>query len=234
MDPAARFLSVVQNGDLEEVDRLLNEDPSLASTRGEDGLSAVLHALYRGHSAVAESILSRGPELNLWEAAAAGHTDRVRSHLAAGADVNAFSSDGWTPLHLAAFFGHAETAAVLLDAGADQASLSRNGLRVLPLQSALAQHQEEAAALLIERGSDVNGEPSHGWTPLHYCAAYGLEDLARRLLEKGADPNHRRVPMGTPLAAALEAGHSGVADLLRAHGGLEVSPEAAAEEAQRE
>jgi ankyrin repeat protein len=233
METVEQFIALVRNGDLEEIHRRLDADPSLASVRGDDGLSVVLEALYRGHNAAAEMLLARGPELNLPEAAATGNTDRVKELLAAGDDVNAFSSDGWTPLHLAVFFGHADTALPLLDAGADQTALSRNGLRVIPLQSALAQRQVEAATILIHRGSDVNGEPSHGWTPLHYCAAYGLEDVAKLLLEKGADVNHRRVPMGTPLAAALEAGHTNVAELLRAHGGLEVSPEAEAEEAER-
>ena len=47
--------------------------------------------------------------MSVFEACAAGEMERVERLLASDpAAVNTFSADGWTPLHLAAFFGHTE------------------------------------------------------------------------------------------------------------------------------
>lgn len=218
MNPREAFISVVQNGDSEEVLRRLAEDPSLVNTRADDGFSVLMHALYRGHHATAEALLAHHPDLDLFEASAAGATGRVRELLSADADVYGYSPDGWTALHLAAFFGHPETAEALLDEGADLHALSRNPTGVTPLQSALARGEVETAKLLLSHGAHVNGEPSEGWAPLHYCAAQGLTEMAELLLQEGADPNRTQGAGKTPLALAEENEHQELADLLRRHG----------------
>jgi ankyrin repeat protein len=68
-------------------------------------------------------------------------------------DPAAWSGDGFTALHLAAFFGEAGAARVLLSSGADVHALSRNPLAVPPLQSAVAAGERELAQLLLEAGA---------------------------------------------------------------------------------
>ena len=51
---------------------------------------------------------------------------------AVGAGLNAYSYDGWTPLHLAAFFGQRAAVERLMAAGADLNAVSRNALRNTP------------------------------------------------------------------------------------------------------
>ncbi|KAA1807127.1 hypothetical protein FXB61_003719 [Bacillus cereus] len=52
--------------------------------------------------------------------------------------VNECSKDGWTPLHLAAYFGQKEIASFLLESGADIHSRAKNENENTPLQAAIA------------------------------------------------------------------------------------------------
>jgi uncharacterized protein len=206
------LIEAARTGDAGRVGELLEAEPHLKTARGADGLSPLLHAVYRGHTAVVDTLLAAGAPLDSFEAAAVGRAEGVTG------DVNAFSQDGWTPLHLAVFFGHPECARVLLDRGADHALVSCNGMGVTPLQSALARKQVECAELLLDRGADVNGEPGENWSPLHYCAAHGMPEIARRLLAAGADANRKNLEGQTPLELAGK--DTEVAALLRQHGAV--------------
>jgi ankyrin repeat protein len=152
--------------------------------------SQILQALYTGDDEKAEALLLEGPELDVFEAAAVGDTERVRELLRENASAaNAWADDGFQPLGLAVFFGHLETARVLLDAGADVNSASRNDFAVMPLHSACAV-----------------GDPDRRY------------ELAELLLERGADPNARQKDAFTPLVAADQHGDARLRDLLVQHG----------------
>jgi uncharacterized protein len=71
-----------------------------------DNVPPLMEALYRGDSAEVEALLAEEPELDLFEAAALGRTGRLRDLLDEDRElVNAWSKDGFQPIHLAAFFG---------------------------------------------------------------------------------------------------------------------------------
>ncbi len=89
-------------------------------------MSDVLAAIYRGDSDEAER-LAAGRELDVFEAAALGRTDRLQELLDDDPTrATAFGDDGFHPLGLACFFGHLEAARLLLERGADVNALSRN------------------------------------------------------------------------------------------------------------
>jgi uncharacterized protein len=152
-------------------------------------LSELLAAVYRGDRARIDEILASGPALDIFEAAAVGRTDRVRELLDGDpGQVSAWTEDGFTPLHLAAFFRQPEMARLLVESGALVDVVSRSEqLRVTPLQSAAAAREEETAALLLERGADPNAQQIGGFTALHAAAQNGDEPLVRLLLTRGAD-----------------------------------------------
>lgn len=60
-------------------------------------------------------------------ASQSGETDKVKSLLADGADVNAKDREGWTALMHASWNGHTGVAAALLDRGADVGIRDNNG-----------------------------------------------------------------------------------------------------------
>ena len=73
---------------------------------------------------------------------------KVRSLLAAGADVNE-KVRGDYPLNIAAVYGPAEIVAVLLDAGADIEKPGRDGLH--PLLNAVTMGHRDIVALLLQK-----------------------------------------------------------------------------------
>jgi len=202
-------------GDLEAVRRLVLENPAVLNARNDAGDSPLLFAAYRGQPAIVALLLEGEVPLSLHEASATGRVDNIFRHLQRDpALAGAWSHDGWTPLHLAAFFGHADAVRVLLDAGADHAAVSRNDLGVTPLHAALAGNRLDAAGVLIERGADVNAPQAAGLTPLHYAARNNLEETARLLLARGARRDARSGDGKTPADLARDNGHTALAATL--------------------
>ncbi|HLG17644.1 MAG TPA: ankyrin repeat domain-containing protein [Blastocatellia bacterium] len=215
------FLRAVTEGDAARVKELLEQDPSLAVARGEDGVSAVLKAVYHQKPRVVEVLLATGIELNIFEASATGRTARVREMLDEDASlVNAFAPDGFYPLGLAAFFGHRETFEVILSAGGDVNLSAKNAMKVTALHAAAASGHTEMVRQLLERGADPNVRQQAGFAPLHEAAASGLMEMAELLLAHGADVNARTDDGKTPLAFALDRNRAEAAELLREHGGV--------------
>ena len=216
MNDHEQVLAAIRGGDAARLRELVREEPSRARTRDSAGLSAVLLACYQRRRDLVEILLSAGAELDLFEAAAAGRADRARELLARepGA-ARAFSPDGFTPLHYAAFFGFAEIAELLLQAGAEVNAVSRNAMGVEPLHSAAAAGQRGIVKLLLERGASVNARQAGGYTPLHSAANLGDLEMARLLLDHGADPAARNEDGQTPFNLAQARGFAPVAELLR-------------------
>src|SRR5206468_9786669 len=102
--------------------------------------------------------------------------------------IGAWSSDGFTPLHLAAFFGYPDVVQVLLKRGAEVNPVARNPMKVQPLHSAAAGGHGEVAKLLVAAGADVNARQEKGWMPLHSAANNGDLETIGLLLSHGADP----------------------------------------------
>jgi ankyrin repeat protein len=185
---AEHMLQAVSAGDAAEVERLLEADPALASVRGADGVSAILQARYHGHAWMAERLADSVAELDLFEAAALGRVGRVDEMVQADPEtVRSTAPDGFTALHLAAFFGQLEATAVLLGHGAAPDVVAANPSRVRPLHSAAAGGHAAIVGLLLERGADPDARQLGGYVPLHASAALGDVVSVRLLLEHGAD-----------------------------------------------
>jgi uncharacterized protein len=217
MKPEEVYLDAVKNGDLNKVRLMLEDEPGLASSRTDSGLSAVLLAVYYQKPQVLKLLLSHRPDLTIFEAAAAGQEQSVRRLLDEDPTLaQAFSPDGFQPLGLAAFFGHAGIARLLLQRGAAVSTPSNNAQHVPPLNSAAAGRHLDIARLLLEHEADPNSRQAGGFTPLHSAAQNGDEPLARLLLEHGADPALENDRGQTPAAMAAAMGHTPLADLLGA------------------
>jgi len=213
------FLAAVRKGDLHRVKTLLASHPDLKGAKTDDGSSVVMLALYQGHPKIAEFLRSQGAELSIYDASAAGDLHRVEQLLAEDPRLIGFMShDGWTPLHLAAFFGHVDVAEFLVEHGADMHVISKNENSVMPLHSALANRQADTATLLMERGADIEArQATYEYTPMHYAAANGLTLIVQRLLELGAKTTVEGLDGKKPVDLAREKGHQSVVDLLTHH-----------------
>jgi ankyrin repeat protein len=154
-------------------------------------VSTALQALYAGDVVRANELLPADDQLSVFEAAAFGRIDRLRSILAKDeSQATALSDDGFTALHLGVYAEQEEAARVLIDHGADVDVHSTGTIaRVPPLGTAAFVRSVRLARLLLDAGADVNGSEDGGFTALHTAAGNGDEELVRLLLDRGADPD---------------------------------------------
>src|SRR3954453_10884259 len=124
------LVSVITSDDLAAP---LREAPSLANARDDHGVSALLLSLYHRRPEARDALLAAGAEVGPLEAAALGDVERLRD-----ADLTARGADGFTLLHLAAFFGGADAVRALLARGMDPDADAENTFRVRPIHSASA------------------------------------------------------------------------------------------------
>jgi ankyrin repeat protein len=215
MPSQSDVIAAVQAGDIEKVRALLQSDATLASARDDHGVSAIMHAYYRGRKDIADLILNSRLDLDIFEATANGKTEKVSEILARdpGSAKN-WSGDGFTPLHFAAFFRRPEIARDLIRHGAEIAAVAKNPMKVTPLHSAAAAHSGEIVRLLVENGAPPNVKQEGGWTPLHEAAQIGDKDMVCVLLEHGADAQARSDDGKTPADMAAAKGHEEIVKLL--------------------
>ena len=251
-------------------------DPNTASPGGEtvlmtaasSGRSDAVRVLL-AHGADVNAREGTRLQTALMWAAASGHAEVVRQLIDAGADLRAVSGgpsltwdatgdydhtkaykrpvprlDTFTPLQFAVREGQIEATRALLDAGASLEDETPQGLGLLAL--AIANAHYELAALLVERGADVNAAKV-GFTPLHQLVRVrnlnigqfpspipsgrlsGVE-LGKVLLQHGADVDARTTKSwvdghrgrfglnATPFLLAAKGGDVQMMLLLAAHG----------------
>ena len=218
----SELIDAAKAGNTARVREILDASPSSAALRTAAGESPLMTALYNGHrdlaNEIADAQIAAGEPLDLFAAAALGRSDQLDSAIAGPGAVAAYSYDGWTALHLAAFFGQLETAARLLEGGAPLGAVSRNALANTPLHAAVAGGHPEVSVLLITRGADVNAFDSGRHTPLHIAAENGQLAVVEALLDHGADPHAVDVEDKTPLSRAAARNHAGVVDAINLKG----------------
>ncbi len=126
-------------GDVDRIDELFMEDPSLLAAYSGDGWTPLhLAAAFGGERAV-ERLLHYGADLRARShnalanrplhacVAMRGGPETLRALLEAGADVNSTQQGGVTALHLAAANGDAEIVRLLLQYGAEKTARSEDG-----------------------------------------------------------------------------------------------------------
>ena len=214
-----QLFDAIKSGDLTGVTSLLDRNPTLANAANEQGMPAHTFAVYNRKNEIAKLLEDRGARIDIFAAAMTGRLDLMNEMLTGNKSLaKLMSHDGWTPLHLAAFFGHPEAAQALLGAGADIAIRSNNTMNNMPLHAAMAGRNGEVIRLLVEQGAPVNAQQHGGWTPLHAAAQNGDAEMVGYLLEHGAAVGQRADNNQAPLDLALTHGHQHIVDLLEKHG----------------
>jgi uncharacterized protein len=208
-------ITAVQSEDASAVSRLLVDDPLLASARDANGVSVVMHAFYSGQRDIAELLIAVKPELDIFEATAAGKTGKVSEILNRDSEAaRQWSADGFTALHFAAFFNRPAIAGQLIQHGADIEAIARNPMKVTPLHSAAAAHSGHIVRLLLERGANPSARQQGGWTPLHAAAQNGDAEMVRNLMAHQADPKAANDEGKIAADVAAEKGHAEIVAML--------------------
>jgi ankyrin repeat protein len=213
----AEWFAALRQGDLAAIDRWLAADPALVRARHESGISSVMWACYCRQWPAVARLLAAAPGLDVFEAVAAGDEAGAGALLDLDSALAlAWSEDGFTALHLAAFFSRPALARRLAAMGADAAAVARNDSRVQPLHSAAAAGDRAIAGLLLEHGADPDARQARGFTPLMAAAQLGNEELVTLLLGRGADPGLCSEDGRAAADFADERGHHALAARLRA------------------
>lgn len=155
----------------------------------DDKRTALHRAAENGHDEVVLILLEHGAEVNAQEAkydqtplhlaALNGHKAVVQTLLESDADAKMKDSDGWMPIHVAAWTGNEEVARVLLG----KIDVDERGRdKLTALHCAAAQGHQKVARLLIQRGADVDAIDSDGWTPLHWASKKRHDMMKPRVL----------------------------------------------------
>jgi ankyrin repeat protein len=142
-EPFLAAFDAIKALDADQLEAILDREPSLIRARGTNGnglLNLALGVLLSGDH-------SRAPHAVRVE----GGRRILRLLLDRGAEVNAPNDRGWTAMHDAAYCGHEELVRALLAAGG-RVDLSAHGEGGTPLAVALFWAHGEAAEALAERG----------------------------------------------------------------------------------
>jgi uncharacterized protein len=209
---------MIQHGQAAELAAQLANHAQLADAHNADGISALRAAVYHHQPAIRDLLLPYLPELDIFDASSVGDLERIEQLVSFDPSlVASHSTDGWTPLHLAAAFASHNAVRLLLTLGADTHARSHNALANQPLHACIALHGSLASArALVEYGAGVNATQSGGVTPLHLAAANGKADMAQWLIEQGASPAARTDDGKLPADLARERGHTQLAASLTA------------------
>ncbi|XP_044755907.1 protein fem-1 homolog C [Coccinella septempunctata] len=123
----------------------------------------------------------------LWCAAVSGKLKVVEFLLKQGADINAVSDTGSTPVRSACFMTHLEVVKYLVEHGADINLPNYNGGTCLinSVQSSLL------CEFLLRNGADVNARDIQNKTALHYAIQEHRLETTRLLLKNGANIHAR-------------------------------------------
>ena len=209
------LFAAIEAADVERVRALVTDDPPLAAARDAEDVSALMRARYRLDRGVVQALMAAGPELDLFDAAALGDLDRLTTAIGDGADVDGVSGDGFTPLHLAAFFGKPEAVTLLLARGAEIDARGRGWMTGTPLHSAVSNRHVDVVEILLAAGADPSARQSGGWTPLHGAAHNGDVASVALLLVAGADPAAVNDDGASVLSLAEERGDDATIDAVR-------------------
>ena len=119
---------------------------------------------------------------------------KVRLLVEKGADVNARTKQGISPLFIAAAHdGNVDVVKFLLDHGADAKAPGPAGATGALMMSARA-NDTASVKLLLAKGAVAKAQGPNGFTALISAAGYGNDELVKVLLEGGADVNAQSGP----------------------------------------
>lgn len=211
----------IKRGDINHLKEKLIEEPSLADSKTESGISLLQYAVYCRNTEAIDLIKKhKNLDLDIFEATSIGDNKTVEQLLVENPELlNTFSIDGFTLLGLASYFGHFHLVKFLLEKGAEPKTPSNNQFRVAPIHSACSISNYEITELLLKNGANANARQLQDYTPLHSAAHNDKIELARLLINNGADVNAKTDDGKTPLSIALEKGFKELADLILNYGG---------------
>jgi uncharacterized protein len=161
------------------------------NTSDRSGTTLLMLAAGNGNEALIEFLLTNGAntlkqnnygDTAVGIAALRGRLNVVRRLVEAGAAIH---SQGWTPLHYAAFTGQKEVAKYLISRQAPLDALAPNGQTALMV--AARNGHLDVVKLLVDADADMDLDDPEGNTALGLAIKAGNSDIADYLRSEGAE-----------------------------------------------
>ncbi|MCE5346626.1 MAG: ankyrin repeat domain-containing protein [Bacteroidales bacterium] len=162
------------------------------------------------------SVYPEAPDYNLMIAASKGYTTEIVRLIKEGADINAETEEGVTPLIYAVIYNRLEAVQTLLSYKPLLDKTTWNYETALLI--AVKNRNFKITEALIRAGAQIDYPDGYGATALHYASINGYLDIVDLLLYYDAKINSQSVEGTTPLLASIQSGYADVADLLIQNG----------------
>lgn len=178
----------IGNKDNDKALLLIQEHPEVLNIKDDNGSSGLMLLAYSELVDVFAEAIELKITFSFHEAIVAGKRELVVDYLnQSNFDmVNIHSTDGFTPLSLAAFFNQTEIAKYLLKKGADPNIPATNTSKVNAFHSAIAKENYELCEILLLHGADVNATQMQNVAGLHSAVHRGNLALTKLLVKNGA------------------------------------------------
>jgi glyoxylase-like metal-dependent hydrolase (beta-lactamase superfamily II) len=161
-------------GNLDKINELLTENPSLLKAGNELEYTPLHYACQGGHLETVEFLICKG------------------------ADVNAANINGETPLHYAAYMGHTDVVKALMN---NEAKINERNIQLnSPLHYAAYREKIGTMQSLLEGGADINAKNHNGYTPLDFAYANNCHESCDFLVSKGGTHINIEDPEILPLS----------------------------------
>jgi excisionase family DNA binding protein len=218
--------------------QILLEQGADPHVRDNVGTTALIAAEARGYARIASLLRSSSTDkgeaevrpsnrenhgvpssgMSLQRAVDQGDVSNVNALISGGADVNARTEDGWTPLMLATIKGYAEVAQALLKQGADVNARNKKGWTALMF--AVSMGDLDTMRVLLDGGAEIDARDNDGKTPLMQAAGENNIESLRVLLDGGSDVNVVDRLGETALTIAARRGYAEIVELLKKAGAM--------------
>lgn len=224
-----RFAVAIEDGDLEAVTALIEEEKAPVDTPidyGEHSMTPLMKAAWDGDLPIVQYLIAKGADVNaratdtketaLMNAVTRGHGEIIKALLAAKADVSLRNSFDFNAFTSAVAAGNQEIAGWLLDAGA---KVDDGASALTPLAFAVSSGNTEMMRFLVAHGADVNHGAKKGeQTALISAILAAQVDAVKTLIELKADVNTKMKDGTTPLKLARKGGQEEIVALLETAG----------------
>ena len=140
------------------------------------------------------------------------------------AKIDYVDRDDNTLLHLSSMYGLIEIVDMLTKKATREYMNAKNKYGHTALSLAIIEKHEEAAKILIDKGTDIDSVNKNNNTPLHLASMHGLVEIVNRLVEKVTREYTKEVAREyidakneqgeTALSLAIIKGHQEIAEML--------------------
>nr|NQU91707.1 ankyrin repeat domain-containing protein [Bacteroidota bacterium] len=188
------FLELTIEGNLEEIKKSMESDPSLVNLKDNEGDIPLCTSIVNRHTELSLFFIENGADLNnqnqdgympLHWAALRGDSLIIEALIDKGANLDMETTTNETALNMAASRGYVQVVKILVENNANP-EISNDYQRTPLITAARERGGIETIKILVEGGANIDATDFFGDTPLSLAAWRGFEEIVDYLIDKNA------------------------------------------------